>query len=234
MRASISRAAGYFADEAYDPRLVLLLGLLSLTYVAVQVVQIFEYVMPAGQFKIVHVGGAALLICLYASGSAQRLASRCVPFALAARAAGTLGSAFGRPVLLAQQRAFLPHDVDFVGPWTFLLLCLYASLREWGWVVSVIAVVGLFYGYFGDLMPEGLFYHGGIRLSRLIGYTSIPYFSGLLGGLAELSAGTIFPFIVFAAALQVTGCVEFIMKIAYRIGGNTRAGPAQKIGRAHV
>src|SRR3546814_18020913 len=32
---------------------------------------------------------------------------------------------------------------------------------------------------------------------------------------------------VFAAALQVTGCVEFIMKIAYRIGGNTRAGPAQ-------
>src|SRR3546814_1012734 len=76
-------------------------------------------------------------------------------------------------------------------------------------------------------MPEGLFYHGGIRLSRLIGYTSIPYFSGLLGGLAELSAGTIFPFMVFAAALQVTGCVEFIMKIAYRIGGNTRAGPAQ-------
>src|SRR3546814_10882661 len=61
----------------------------------------------------------------------------------------------------------------------------------------------------------------------LIGYTSIPYFSGLLGGLAELSAGTIFPFMVFAAALQVTGCVEFIMKIAYRIGGNTRAGPAQ-------
>src|SRR3546814_13417504 len=42
-----------------------------------------------------------------------------------------------------------------------------------------------------------------------------------------LSAGTIFPFMVFAAALQVTGCVEFIMKIAYRIGGHTRAGPAQ-------
>src|SRR3546814_2679319 len=94
-------------------------------------------------------------------------------------------------------------------------------------VCSSDLVVGLFYGYFGDLMPEGLFYHGGIRLSRLIGYTSIPYFSGLLGGLAELSAGTIFPFMVFAAALQVTGCVDFIMKIAYRIGGNTRAGPAQ-------
>src|SRR3546814_5455029 len=69
MRASTRRAASYFTDQAYDPRLVLLLGLLSLAYVAVQVVQIFEYVMPAGQFKIVHVGGAALLICLYAVGN---------------------------------------------------------------------------------------------------------------------------------------------------------------------
>src|SRR3546814_18244050 len=76
-------------------------------------------------------------------------------------------------------------------------------------------------------MPEGLFYHGGIRLSRLIGYTSIPYFSGLLGGLSELSAGTIFPLMVFAAALQLTACLEFIIKIAYRIGGNPLAGPAQ-------
>src|SRR3546814_11203752 len=95
MRASISRAAGYFADEAYDPRLVLLLGLLSLTYVAVQVVQIFEYVMPAGQFKIVHVGGAALLICLYAAGSEKSLASRWGHFALPAIPAGCIGYAFG-------------------------------------------------------------------------------------------------------------------------------------------
>src|SRR5690606_11042436 len=55
----------------------------------------------------------------------------------------------------------------------------------------------------------------------------IPYFSGLLGSLAELSAGTIFPFMVFAAALQATGCVDFIMKLAYRVGGRSRAGPAQ-------
>src|SRR3546814_11724238 len=89
--------------------------------------------------------------------------------------------------------------MDFVVAWAFLLLCLYASLREWGWVVSLIAAVGLFYGYFGDLMPEGLFYHGGLRLSSLIGDTQIHYFSGLLGGVAELSDGKIFPFMVLLA-----------------------------------
>src|SRR3546814_5589361 len=119
--------------------------------------------MPAGQFKIVHVGGAALLICLYAVGNAKSLASRWVHFALAAVAAGIVWYIFSQHDLLTSKRAFLPNDMDFVVAWAFLLLCLYASLREWGWVVSLIAVVGLFYGFFGDLMPEGLFYHVGIR-----------------------------------------------------------------------
>src|SRR3546814_16435860 len=91
------------------------LGLLSLAYVAVQVVQIFEYVMPAGQFKIVHVGGAALLICLYAAGSAKSLASRWVHFALAAVAAGIIGYVFGQPDLLTSKRAFLPTDMAYNG-----------------------------------------------------------------------------------------------------------------------
>src|SRR3546814_6595207 len=108
MRASTRRAASYFTDEAYDPRLVLLLGLLSLTYVAVQFVQIFEYVMPAGQFKIVHVGGAALLICLYASSIANSLASRCLHFALAAVAAVIIGYFFAHHDLLSSIRSFLP------------------------------------------------------------------------------------------------------------------------------
>src|SRR3546814_3459041 len=109
MRASTRRAASYFTDQAYDPRLVLLLGLLSLAYVAVQVVQIFEYVMPAGQFKIVHVGGAALLICLYAVGNAKSLASRWVHFALAAVAAGIVWYIFSQHDLLTSKRAFLPN-----------------------------------------------------------------------------------------------------------------------------
>src|SRR3546814_2352365 len=79
------------------------------------------YVMPAGQFKIVHVGGAALLICLYAAGSAKSLASRWVHFALAAVAAGIIGYVFGQHDLLTSKRAFLPNDMDFVVAWAFLL-----------------------------------------------------------------------------------------------------------------
>ncbi|MFD1381265.1 TRAP transporter permease [Fodinicurvata halophila] len=146
---------------------------------------------------------------------------------LAAVAAAAIFYIFTEHQALTTQRSFLPNTTDMLIAWVFLGICLYASLREWGWVVSAIAVVGLLYGYFGELLPQGLLYHGGITLKRLIGYTSIPYFSGLLGSLAELSAGTIFPFMLLAAAMKMTGCIDFIMQVAYRLGGRSRAGPAQ-------
>lgn len=223
----VRRAAGFFTDDDGDPRLVLAVGVAALLYVAVHVVQILDYALPAGQFKIIHVGGAAMLVCLSLASKAGGIAARAAHLALAAASLAVIWYVVDQHQLLTTQRSFVPNTWDLVVASALLALCLYACLREWGWVVSMIAVVGLLYGYFGQLMPEGLLYHGGITLKRLIGYTSIPYFQGLLGGLAELSAGTIFPFMIFAAALHATGCVDFIMQMAYRIGGKSRAGPAQ-------
>ena len=227
MRTQTQKLAGYFTDAKGDPRLIILLGLAGLAYIIGHVVQILNYVLPAGEFKIMHVGGAAVLIFLSIAARSPSLSLRWLHVALAAAAMATVWYVFSEHELLTTKRSFLPNTNDFIVAWALLILCLYASLREWGWVVTGIAIVGLLYGYFGASMPEGLLYHGGITLKRLIGYTSIPYFSGLLGGLAELSAGTILPFMLFAAALQATGCVDFIMKLAYRIGGRSRAGPAQ-------
>lgn len=227
MRTSTGRLAGYFTDDEGDPRLIALTGLAGIAYVVGHVVQIIYYVLPAGQFKIMHVGGAVALVFLSAAARSAGTLSRWLHLALAVVALVIIWYVFSEHQLLTTQRPFLPNTADLIVASALLATCLYASLREWGWVVSMIAVVGLLYGYFGQSMPEGLLYHGGITLNRLIGYTSIPYFSGLLGSLVELSAGTIFPFMLFAAALQATGCVDFIMQLAYRLGGRTRAGPAQ-------
>lgn len=227
MRALTNTLAGYFTDEKGDPRLIALIGLISLAYVFGHVFQVLDYILPSGQFKIMHVGGAAGLILLYIAARAEDGAARWVHLALAAVAAVTVWYIFTEHQALTSQRSFLPNTTDLFVAGALLIVCLYASMREWGWVVSMIAVVGLLYGYFGQAMPEGLLYHGGLTLKRLLGHTSIPYFSGLLGGLAELSAGTIFPFMLLAAGLQATGCVDFIMDVAYRLGGKTRAGPAQ-------
>ncbi len=227
MRRLATRLAGYFTDDSNNPWLTVLLGAVALVFVVGHVIQVIYYFLPSGQFKIMHVGGAALIIMLSLAAAAKTAPVRLVHLALAAVAAVIIWYVFVEHQALTTQRSFLPNQTDMVVATGLLLLALYAAIREWGWVVSLIAIFGLLYGYFGQSMPEGLLYHGGLSLRRLIGYTSIPYFGGLLGSLAELSAGTIFPFMLFAAGLQATGCVAFIMDVAYRIGGRTRAGPAQ-------
>lgn len=220
--------ANIFTEEpGKRPGYGIVLGLVGFLWIVAHVVQILDYVLPSGEFKALHVGGAVVLICLGIAHNSAARWIRWLHLGLAVSAAIFVGYVFREHQNLTGTRSFLPNTTDFWFAFLFLALCLYASLREWGWVVSSIAVLGLLYGYFGQLFPDGLLYHGGISLKRLVGITSIPYFDGLLGSLAELSAGTILPFMLLAAALQTTGCVSFMMSFAYRIGGRTRAGPAQ-------
>lgn len=227
MRQLATRLCDYFTDRPGEPWLTVLTGMVAVAFIAGHVTQVIHYVLPSGQFKIMHVGGGALIIMLSLAAAARSLPARWLHVALAAVAAYIVWYVFTEHQALTTKRSFLPSQGDLIVGLLLLGLALYAAMREWGWLISLIAVTGLLYGYFGQAMPEGLLYHGGLSLRRLIGYTSIPYFGGLLGSLAELSAGMIFPFMLFAAALQATGCVSFIMDVAYRIGGRTRAGPAQ-------
>ena len=223
------RLANFFlADETPHAGLIVLAGLLSVAFVLVHVFQLTNYFLPGGQFKVVHIAGGILLTFL--ALAVKDGTSRLQRWHFVAMAAITL-----IPLLyilieheaITTERQFIVSNVDIGIAVLFLLLAMYAAWREWGLIMSALAVGTLLYGYFGYLVPGALFFHAGIGLKRLLGYTSIPYFQGLLGGLSELSAGTIFPFMLFAAALEITGCVDYIMGVAYRIGGKTRAGPAQ-------
>ena len=177
------QAASFFSDDKGNSWLIILAGLFSIGFVAAHVNQVFTFYLPSGQFKIMHVGGTVVLLMLFASAFAQRTSSRILHLILALAAAAVIWYVFAEFRALTRQRSFLPNDTDLVFALVFLALCLYASMREWGWVVSTIAIVGLLYGYFGQAMPGGLLYHGGLDFKRLIGYTSIPYFQGLLGSL---------------------------------------------------
>ncbi|KZC98316.1 TRAP transporter permease [Oceanibaculum pacificum] len=224
-----SRLASYFVpDETPHAGLIVLAGLLSLAFVLLHVVQLSAYLLPSGQFKVVHIaGGIGLTFLALAVKTGQGRLGRWHFVLMALLTLIPLVYILVEHDAITTQRQFIVSNVDIGVAVVFLALALYAAWREWGWIMSALAIATLLYGYFGYLIPGELFFHAGIGLKRLIGYTSIPYFQGLLGGLAELSAGTIFPFMLFAAALEMTGCVDYIMGAAYRVGGKTRAGPAQ-------
>lgn len=214
---------------ARAPLTAALLCAVALAMALVHIWQTYVFAMPSGQFKNVHLSFALLVSYLAAA----------VPLAAAGRRlalAGTLamGALCLVPFLyihleyhaLVTQRPFFPSPEDLRIALLLLVLAIVAVWRDWGASIPVIAGIAMLYAYFGDLVP-GFANHGGIGFERLVGITSIPYFRGLLGGLTEVSASTIFLFMILAGLLKATGGLDYIMRAAFGLVGGMRAGPAQ-------
>jgi len=216
-------------EESRTPLATVLAMTIAVGMAVLHMAQVKWFFLPSGQFKNLHLGLAVLIAFLGAwevSSPEQRRLRRAYPV-LAALVLIPLVYIHIEYQALTQQRRFLPNQADTLIALALLALAFLSTVRQWGWTIPALAVVALLYGYFGYLLPGELLFHGGISFGRLIGYTSIPYFQGLLGSLTELSAGTIFLFMLFAGVLKVTGGIDFIIRVAYAIGGRSRAGPAQ-------
>lgn len=215
--------------DAPAPRIAVLAGLVALAMTALHVFQTQTFWFPTGQFKNIHVNLAAVLVFLVAAESTPdaRPWARRALLAMAAIAVVPLVYVHVEYQDLVEERSLFPDPSDRVIAVLMLAVLLVAAWREWGWIIPGMAIIGLLYGHFGAIFPGRLLFHAGIGLERLIGYTSIPAFSGLLGFLTEESARSIFMFMLFAGVLQATGGTDMIMRAAFVLVGNWRAGPAQ-------
>lgn len=213
--------------DAAAPRLALLAGSVALALAALHAWQAFAFFFPTGQFKNIHVNLAAVLVFLAAAAQERRAGSRAALAAMAALAAVPLAYIHLEYDDLVETRSLFPDPADGWIAALMLVTVLAAAWRDWGWVIPGMAIAGLLYGHFGAWLPEPLLFHAGIGLERLIAYSSIPSFGGMLGFLTEESARSIFLFMLFAGALQATGGTGMIMRLAFALVGHWRAGPAQ-------
>ncbi|WNL38169.1 TRAP transporter fused permease subunit [Halomonas sp. PAMB 3232] len=200
---------------------------LTLVMVVTHLTQVFKYYLPSGQFKALHLGLALLIIFATALGETRRVWMRAlygVCFAVAGYAMGYILIEYQG---LITDRVFGPERADVVVGCLLIAVSLAAAWQQWGATIPIIGILGLLYGYFGNLIPVELLYHGGMGFERLVSYASIPNFQGVLGSLTELSAGTIFIFMVFAGLLKSTGGIDFIMGFATKLAGNSRGGQAK-------
>ena len=117
-----------------------------------------------------------------------------------------------------------PFDKVFSGV-CILLIILIATQRTWGWVIPIISVIALLYGYFGPYLPGPLF-HGGLSFSRLITYVTTN-FDGVYGMLSSVSANTIILFTIFGGLMDAFGAIGAIMNVAMAASTKIRSGGAQ-------
>lgn len=216
------------APETSSRIATLTLAAFALAMFAVHTFQLLTFTLPSGQFRNFHLAFAIIIGFLaltegLPNTAVKRRGLTWLAVALAIVVAVYIHLEYRA---LTEARSFLPNTADIVIGLLLLGLALILSGLQWGWTIPLIALIGLAYGLWGKYLPGEIFFHGGIAPKRLLAYTSIPYFQGLLGGLTSLSAGTIFMFMVFGGALKATGAIDFIIRIGFSVGRHSSAGPA--------
>lgn len=204
-----------------------LLLFVVLFMVVSHVIQLWWLVLPSGQFKALHLGLGLIVLFLLQAQFAGRKIWRWAGWVLALAAFSCFAYIYAVFDALVSERMFGPSTGDLVVACVLLTLALVGATRAWGWTIPALAVLALVYGSFGYVFESDLLYHSGIRFERLISYTSIPFFQGLLGSMTGFSGSLIFVFMIFAGLLKSTGGIDFILSVSGRLSGRTAGGPAK-------
>lgn len=107
----------------------------------------------------------------------------------------------------------------------YIFLIIEASRRLLGWGVTSVAVIALIYNFGGHFIPGDLG-HRFIELPTFIEFQILSV-EGLLGVPLGVSAEVVFYFILFSAALDVSGGGKLFIDLAIRLTGRYRGGPAK-------
>jgi TRAP transporter 4TM/12TM fusion protein len=127
-----------------------------------------------------------------------------------------------------QDRIIFPERMDLVVGWLLIALVLEVTRRATGWIMPVVALVFLLYGFFGNLL-EPPWRHQGYDAERLIPHLTITL-EGIFGTAVDVSASLIVLFTIYGAILQASGAGKFFVDFSFAVTG----GRATSAGRTVV
>ncbi len=122
-------------------------------------------------------------------------------------------------------RRLFPDPIEYWLTGALLVAFFEACRRTLGWSLIVLAVIALFYSYFGPAMP-GRWSHSGFTMEMMVSRLFM-FDSGLWGLLPGLSATVISTFILFGLFVMGTGGGRAFMDAALCIAGRTTGGAAK-------
>ena len=119
----------------------------------------------------------------------------------------------------------LPNTTDIVFTILTILVVLDIGRRKTGIVLPIIAVVFILYAFFGYLIP-GIMGHTGYSIKRI---STALYLGmdGLWGTPIQVSATTIYLFMLFGSFISATGISNYYIDLAMGMFGRSVGGPAK-------
>ncbi|RXT05225.1 TRAP transporter permease [Ammoniphilus sp. CFH 90114] len=122
-------------------------------------------------------------------------------------------------------RMGMPNQMDLIMGALAVLLILEATRRTIGWELSLITLVVLLYGLFGNYIP-GVFNHRGYSFDRVINQMYLTT-EGIFGVPLGVAATFVFLFVLFGAFLDKSGAGKFFIDLAISLAGRSKGGPAK-------
>ena len=202
-------------------------SLLILVFIASHLGQTMWLWLSPELFRTLHLGLSLSFLAVLGVQMVRHPFARLLHVVLGAIAILVMAYIFSEHEALLTERVFGPSVSDIVVGLAFLATVFVTAGKIWGWIIPALGLTALLYGYFGAVFSDDLFFHSGVSFERLISYTSIPFFEGMLGSMTSLSGSLIFVFMLFAGLLKSAGGIEFVLGLAARLSGDTRGGPAK-------
>jgi TRAP transporter 4TM/12TM fusion protein len=122
-------------------------------------------------------------------------------------------------------RAGIPSTRDIIMAILLILLVFEASRRVIGLPLVIIAILFTFYAFLAPYMPT-IFALRGVSLAKYLGQIALST-EGIYGIPLDVSANTVFLFVLLGAMLERAGAVHFFNDLAIALLGKYKGGPAK-------
>jgi TRAP transporter 4TM/12TM fusion protein len=122
-------------------------------------------------------------------------------------------------------RAGVPSSRDIVMSICLILVVFEASRRVIGLPLVVIAILFTLYSFFAPYMPS-VFALRGVSLEKYLSQVALST-EGIYGIPLDVSANTVFLFVLLGAMLERAGAVHFFNDLAISLLGKFKGGPAK-------
>ncbi|MCB0394799.1 MAG: TRAP transporter permease, partial [Bdellovibrionales bacterium] len=122
-------------------------------------------------------------------------------------------------------RAGLPNDRDLIIGLALIVLLIESARRALGLALPVIATLFILYSFFSESMPEIIAFQNA-SLSKVVAKLVMGG-EGIFGVPLDVSASTVFLFVLFGTMLEKAGGGKYFIDLAFSILGPYRGGPAK-------
>ena len=123
------------------------------------------------------------------------------------------------------ERSGIPNTRDIIIGSLLIVLLLEAARRSLGPSLPIIAGVFLVYSFFSEHMPDVIALKNA-TLAKVISKTVMGS-EGIYGIPLDVSASTVFLFVLFGTMLEKSGGGQYFIQIAFSLLGKFRGGPAK-------